>query len=173
MLQTTIVGNIGAAPTTQTTNGKEFTTFRVAHNDTWKDDAGNVHTNSVWIDCIMNGKPNVIQYLTPGTQVFVQGNTKMRVYSSQKDRCMKAGLTIQVQTIELLGGKRDEVPSRLYDTNGVQHDITKWYLSDCPNQKLMSQSGAEFQTDENGWVRKIESTDDTTANQDTKANAAQ
>lgn len=158
MLQTTVVGNIGAAPQTQSANGKEFTTFRIAHNDTWKDDAGNQHSNTVWVDCIMSGKPNVIQYLTPGTQVFVSGDTKLRVYSSQKDRCMKAGLQIKVNVIELLGGKRDDVPSRLYDSNGVQHDVSKWYLTDIKDTTLMSQQGRQFSVDANGWVKPIEPT---------------
>lgn len=173
MLQTTIVGNVGGTPTTQSANGKEFTSFRVAHNDTWKDDAGNQHSNTVWVDCILNGKPAVVEYLTPGTQVIVQGDTKLRVYSSQKDRCMKAGLSIRVQNIELLGNKRDEVPSRLYDANGVQHDVSKWFLTDVKNTPLMSQSGAQFQTDENGWVSKVQSNDETTPTDNTAADAAQ
>lgn len=155
MFQTTVVGNIGAAPQTQSSNGKEFTTFRIAHNDTWKDEAGNTHSNTVWVDCIMNGKPNVIQYLTPGTQVFISGDTKLRVYSSQKDRCMKAGLQISVRVLELLGVKRDDVPSRLYDSNGVQHDVTKWYLTDAKDTTLMSQQGREFIVDNNGWVKPV------------------
>lgn len=155
MLQTTVVGNIGGAPKTQSNNGKEFTTFRVAHNDTWKDETGNQHSNTVWVDCILNGKPAVVEYLTPGTQVIVQGDTKLRVYSSQKDRCMKAGLQISVRTIELLSGRRDEVPSRLYDENGVQHNVQKYYLTDAKNTTLMSQQGRQFSVDKKGWVTPI------------------
>lgn len=158
MLQTTVVGNIGAAPQTNSANGKEFTTFRIAHNDTWKDDAGNQHSNTVWVDCIMNGKPNVIQYLTPGTQVFVSGDTKLRVYSSQKDRCMKAGLQIKVNVIELLGGKRDDVPSRLYDSEGVQHDVTKMYFTDAKSIPLFSQQGKAYMADKKGRVTPVEPT---------------
>lgn len=163
MLQTTVVGNIGGAPKTQSNNGKEFTTFRVAHNDTWKDEAGNKHSNTVWVDCIINGKPAVIEYLTPGTQVIVQGDTKLRVYSSEKDRCMKAGIQISVRTIELLGGKRDEVPSRLYDENGVQHDVHKFYLTDIKNGKLRSQQGRQFITSEGGWVEPVNDNQEPTA----------
>lgn len=172
MLTTTIIGNVGAAPTTQVSNGKEFTTFRVAHNETWKDESGQSHTVSIWIDCILNGRPNVVQYLTPGTQVHVSGNTRLRVYSSKKDRCMKAGLTIQVQTIELLGGKRDDVPPRLYDDNGVQHDVSKYYLTDVQNCHLQSQSGTQYVTDEHGWITPVqtqepEADDNTPATQET------
>ena len=40
---------------------------------------------------------------------------------------MKAGLTIKVRNIELLGGFTDAVPSRLYDKDGVQYDVKKYY----------------------------------------------
>lgn len=100
----------------------------------------------------MNGHPKVAQYIKAGTQVVVIGRISLRVYSSEKDRCMKAGLTIQVESINLLGGASDEVPKRLYDDQGVQHDVKKWYLTDVKATTLKSLRGDQFKVDDNGWV---------------------
>lgn len=170
MLQTTIVGYIGADCEFKSHDGKDFVTFRVSHNDTWTDAAGQQHTNSIWVDCIMNGRPKVADYLKKGTQVICQGTTSLRVYSSQKDRCMKAGMTINVSRIELLGGKTDAVPSRLYDANGVEHLVVKLYLTDAKSCMLMSQNGAQFEVDKKGYVLPAETQNEpTTQSNDTEA----
>lgn len=152
MLQAILIGNIGADAKVNVKDGREFTTFRVAHNDTWTDANGTQHSNTLWVDCIMNGKPNVVEYLKQGTQVAIIGNVTLRTYSSEKDRCIKAGMTINVTRVELLGGRTDEVPSRLYDTNGVQHDVKKAYYTDAGTKALRSQRGQEYECDDKGWV---------------------
>lgn len=152
MLQLILVGNLGADALLQEKDGRKFTTFRVAHNDSWTDGNGQRHDNTIWVDCIMNEHPKVTEYLKQGQQVVVIGTVSLRVYSSQKDRCMKAGMTINVQRIELIGGQSDAVPSRLYDTNGVQHQVTKYYMTDVKSTLLVSSRGQHFDTDENGWV---------------------
>lgn len=155
MLQTILIGNIGADAQVQAKDGKEFTTFRVAHNDTWKDANGVDHSNVTWVDCIMSGKPAVQPYLKQGTMVAVIGNVTLRTYSSEKDRCIKAGMTINVVRVELLGGKGDDIPSRLYDKDGVMHDVKKAYYTDPGQKTLRSQRGQEYLVDENGWVTPV------------------
>lgn len=153
MLQTTVIGNVGADAQFQSKDGRDFVTFRVAHNDVWTDQAGQQHSSTIWVDCIMNGRPKVAEFIKAGTQVFISGRTSVRVYSSEKDRCMKAGITINVDTVQLLGGINDEVPRRLYDDNGVQHDVRKWYLTDVKSCVLRSQRGDQFEVDKKGWVQ--------------------
>ena len=161
MLQATVIGNVGANAQVQNKDGREFVTFRVAHNDTWTDAAGTQHSSVVWVDCIMNGRPKVAEFIKQGTQLVVIGTVRLRVYSSQKDRCMKAGITIHVDSVQLLGGASDEVPRRLFDENGVEHYVKKWYLTDVEDTQLMSQRGDRYNVDANGWVSPIlpESTD--------------
>lgn len=164
MLQVTLIGHIGSDAEVKSSNGREFTTFRVAHSDRWTDDAGQVHEQTTWVDCIMNGKPNVVEWLKKGQMVFVTGSSTLRVYSSQKDRCMKAGMTINVRQVELLGGKNDEIPNVLFDANtGAQLQVQKWYNvaslvrdeSQPEWYPLVSRSQERFIADRNGWVQKF------------------
>ena len=162
MFQGIVIGHLGSDAEFKNENGREFTTFRVANTDKWTDQSGQVHEETTWVDCIMNGKPGVFDYLKRGTQVYVSGSGKLRVYSSAKERCMKAGITIQVRSVELLGGKTDDIPRILYDANtGVQVDVSKLYNApslvrgeDQPEWvPLVSRSQERYVADRNGWVQ--------------------
>lgn len=152
MLQQILVGTLGADAQLQEKDGHKFTTFRVAHNESWTDAANQKHENTIWVDCILNDHPKVAEYLRRGQQVVVMGTTSLRIYSSAKDRCMKAGMTINVQRIELIGGASDPIPTKLYDSNGVQHDVQKWFQVDIRSCSLISSRGQQFTVDEYGWV---------------------
>lgn len=163
MLKVSLIGHLGANAEIKNANGKEFTTMRIAHTDKWKDAAGVSHEQTTWVDVIINDKPAVLPYLQRGQMVFVEGTCALRVYSSPKDRCMKAGLTINARSIELLGGKNDEIPAALYSpADGVEHKVTKhYYCEDIAMQdtitedvELHSRSGEIFNVSPQGWVTK-------------------
>ncbi len=165
MLQAIAIGHLGGDAEVKQANGNEFTTFRIAHTEKWKDDAEQVHENTQWIDVTINKKPAVLEYLKKGQQVFVSGSASLRVYSSAKDRCMKAGLTINARQIELIGGRGDEVPSILFSANtGVQIDVRKYYQAaelvrgdgDPEWYPLISRSQERFVADRNGWIVKFQ-----------------
>lgn len=156
MLTANVIGYLGGDAEFKGDQGREFVTFRVSHTDRWADQSGQVHENTQWVDCIMNGRPNVANFLKKGTCVYCSGRLSTRIYSSQKDRCMKAGITISVVSVELVGGKGDDVPSRLYDEQGVQHDIKKYYLSDVKGTFLFTPQGKKFAVDDSGWVFPLE-----------------
>lgn len=165
MLQAICIGHLGGDAEFKQSNGKEFSTFRLAHTDRWTDDAGQTHESTTWVDCIMNGRPNVIEYLKKGQLVYVSGSATLRVYSSPKERCMKAGLTINVRQVELLGGKNDDVPNVLYDAQtGAQVEVKKYYnvpslvrAADAQEwMPLISRSQERYVADRNGWVQKYE-----------------
>lgn len=102
MLQVVIIGHIGADAIVQSANGREFTSFRVAHTEKFKNDAGQVTETTTWVDCVMNGRPNVLEYLRKGTQVYVTGSCALRVYDSAKYHCKMAGMQCRVNRLELL-----------------------------------------------------------------------
>lgn len=155
MLLGTLIGNLGGNAEIKAVDGREFVTFRVAHNETNRAADGALIERVQWVDCTMScdgGRPAILPYLVAGTSVFIVGSLSSRVYSSAKDRCWKAGLTIRVQRIELLGGRSDVVPSRLYDDTGVQHDVTKCYHVGTKSCTMRDSRGNEYAIDANGWA---------------------
>lgn len=154
MFISTVIGNVGADAQVNNKDGREFITFRVAHNDVWTDQSGQQHSTTIWVDCIMNGHPKVTEYLKAGTMVSVIGTTTLRTYSSEKQRAIVAGAQIRVDSIQLLGGSTDDVPRRLFDDHGAMHDVHKAFYSDVKGCVLQSQRGDRFVVDENGWITK-------------------
>lgn len=153
MFKSIVIGNLGADAQVKESNGSKFVTFRVAHTESYTDQAGQKHESTTWIDCIMsNAESKVIPYLKKGVKVYVSGNCSLRVFSSAKYRQMMAGAQINVQSVELLGGSTDEVPRQLFDANGVIHTVSKYYFTDIKGVPLFSQSGQLFHADKKGWV---------------------
>lgn len=155
MLQVTLIGNLGGNAEVKVADGREFVTFRVAHNNTHTQADGTKVEQVQWVDCTMNctnGRPAILPYLVAGTMVCVTGTLSTRLYSSEKDRCFKAGLTIRNPKIELLGGAGDAVPRRLYDSQGIMVDVQKYYYANTKEKTLRDQRGREFHVDEKGWV---------------------
>lgn len=155
MLIATLIGNLGANAEIKTADGREFVSFRVAHNDSYKGADGNRVESSMWVDCTMscsNGRPAVLPFLTKGTAVCVVGQVSTRVYSSEKDRCMKAGLKIHVQRVELIGAAGDNCPRRLYTPDGVMIAVNKFYHVDTKEKLLYDQRGNAYEIAKGGWV---------------------
>lgn len=166
MLQTTVIGYLGSDAEYHNENGKEFSVFRVADTNRWEDASGVKHEETTWVDCILRGKPAVLPYLKKGTQVYAAGSTTLRVYSSAKDRCMKAGLTINVKQVELLGGKPEEIPSILYrQEDNAAVNIRKFYFAEGYYNNpgttpilLFGKNGSSYNILENGLVKKCDET---------------
>lgn len=155
MLQVTLIGNLGGNAEVKVADGREFVTFRVAHNEGFTLADGTKVERVQWIDCTMNcqnGRPAVLPYLLAGTMVCVIGTMSTRMYSSEKERCYKAGVTIRIQKLELLGGSGDAIPRRLYDSGGAMVDVVKYYHVDTKESMLRDQRGREYDVDKKGWV---------------------
>ena len=150
-----MIGNLGANAEIKAADGREFVTFRIAHNESYTGADGTKTEKSMWVDCTMsctNGRPAVLPYLVKGSAVCVVGNVSTRVYSSEKDRCMKAGLTIHVQKLELIGAQGDSVPRRLFTKDGVMVEINKYYHAQTTETMLIDQRGNQFTVAEGGWI---------------------
>lgn len=155
-----VIGNLGtdAEVKMQAESGRKFVTFKVADSSKWTDVKGIEHESVMWISCIINGDGgNVLPYLKKGTKVFVEGRPSYRVYSSQKDRAVKAGVDLAVTNIELCGGSSDDVPRQLVDNDGALVDVSKHYWCNGHNsQLLIGIHGGSYQVDANGFITKIQ-----------------
>ena len=165
MLESTVIGYLGADAEVKTSERGEFVTMRISHDDSWTDEAGNRHGATIWVDAVMscrNGRPSVLPFLLKGTLVFVRGSLSLRCYSSQKDKMMKAGATINVRDLQLLGGKVDSVPRQLCDeATGAVVPVFKYYYAERKNANLLDKYGNLYKCDENGWVTPVKADGDT------------
>lgn len=175
MFNSTIIGNLGADAEVRESNGKKFVVLSIADSRKVKANDGSEKTITNWYDAIIgNVEHPVLPYLKQGVKVCVQGSTSLRVFSSKKDRMMKAGATIHVDTIELCGGMSDDVPRRLIDPETAAiYDVTKhyWVAFDTKGMKkdamktLVDERGRQYIMNKTGFVKPVQEPEP--ANEDT------
>lgn len=160
-----LIGNLGADAKIVDNNGKPFISFNVADTDRWKDEGGNIHESTTWVQCTLNGgaaENKVFEYLKAGTKVFVMGRMRTRVYSSEKERRMVAGVNLYVMQVELVGGSSDEVPRKLIDPKDATiHNVYKAYyirqeeLASMSKQ-LVDKAGQLYDVNEYGFIIPVQ-----------------
>lgn len=175
MLKVEVIGNLGADAEVKEANGSKFVSFRVAHTDKWNTQSGEKREATSWLDCTMNNvESKVIPYLKAGVKVFVRGNGTLRVYSSPKERQMKAGLNIAVSEVELCGGSSELVPRQLIlPETGQLVDVTKHYWCPLDTKKLkadervllIDQRGNSYAMIKGGWIAPVTPEEAADANQ--------
>lgn len=162
MLKVEIIGNLGADAEVKEANGSKFVTMRVAHSVRIDDGTGDRRERTDWVDVVLsNTESKVIPFLKAGVKVFVRGNASLRAYSSPKDRCWKAGLSVSAFEIELVGGSSDEVPRELSDpeTGNLFH-VAKFYQTDVDTSKWKKENSCylvdkrmnQYVVVKGGWV---------------------
>lgn len=167
MFRIECIGNLGADCERKAEQGRTFFTFKVAHTEKWTNAQGQATEETIWVSCTMgeNLGNAVAQYLTKGRKVFVRGRGRLNVYSSAKDRCMKAGISCHVDEVELLGGESDAIPRQLVnnETKELVNVYKAYFVSqdEVPKDKegkpifpvsLSSQQGKRFLVTDNGFI---------------------
>lgn len=162
MLKCELIGNLGADVEIKESNGSKFATMRIAHTSRRETENGEKKESTIWVDVTYNNvESKVLPFLKAGVKVFIRGSLTLRVYSSQKDRCMKAGMTIAAQEIELCGGSTDEVPRQLIiPDRGQLVDVAKYYQANVDTTKwkqedkgyLVDAKGNQYDMIKGGWV---------------------
>lgn len=128
MLITTLIGNLGRDAEVKSADGRQFITFTIASTESYKKENGEREEKTQWVSCTLNQvTEKLLPYLKRGAKVCVIGRLSAKLYSSAKDRCLKAGLNLSVMHLELVSTNVDEVPRLLYDNDGVAYDVTKHY----------------------------------------------
>jgi single-strand DNA-binding protein len=160
-----LIGNLGADAKIVDNNGKPFISFNVADTDRWKDEGGNIHESTTWVQCTLNGgaaENKVFEYLKAGTKVFVMGRMRTRVYSSEKERRMVAGVNLYVMQVELVGGSSDEVPRKLIDPKDATiHNVYKAYYVRqeelaTMSKQLVDKAGMLYNVNEYGFIVPVQ-----------------
>lgn len=155
MLKAEIIGNLGGDAEVKVDNGRRYVQFSVADSRKYVTKDGVVQETTNWVSCFWSlADSEAVKYLKSGTRVFVRGNAELRIYSSQRERQMKAGLTINVQELELVGSlNSDVVPRELYKDDKTAVQVNKAYfvqgLDDV--NTLYDRRGNPYDV-KNGWV---------------------
>lgn len=159
MFTAQVIGNLGADAELKTINGKVYLTFRVAHSEKFTKQDGSQIEETTWISCISSQFTSLHQYLKRGQKVFVSGDCKASIVWKPKTRENVVGLSINVRSIELCGGsKQDDIPPMLYDEDGVQRIVTKLYWVDVTKDKvtnLWDSSSTQYVVNEQGFVLRL------------------
>ena len=166
MLKVEFIGNLGADAEIKEANGSKWVGMRAAHTTKYQTESGEDRSITTWVDInLSNSESKVIPFLKAGVKIFVRGNADLRVYSSKKDRMMKAGLTIHASEIELVGGSTDAVPRQLIvPDSGAIVDVAKYYQAnvDTKNWKkddtgyLVDTKGNQYTLIKGGWVAPMQ-----------------
>ena len=155
MFKIEVSGNLGADAQVKSDGGRTYVQFSVADTKRYKKEDGTEVEQTNWVSCFMRnpGSP-VIPYLKKGTRVWVRGNGELRLFSSAKDRMMKAGASVNVSEIELMGGSSDDVPRELVLPTGQICEVTKhyWLHADPKPEYVFDKRGNRYEVDPSGFV---------------------
>ena len=107
MIKLQIIGRLGKDCVVNTVGGKNVINFSAAHSEKYKDSQGNQQEKTTWVDCAYwTDRTALAQYLTKGTQVYVEGTPEIRTFTRQ-DGTAGASLSLRVRDVQLLGSSRD------------------------------------------------------------------
>lgn len=107
MIKMQIIGRLGKDCIVNTVSGKNVINFSAAHSEKYKDSQGVLQEKTVWVDCAYwTDRTAVAQYLTKGTQVYVEGTPEVRTFTRQ-DGTAGASLSLRVREVQLLGSSKD------------------------------------------------------------------
>jgi single-strand DNA-binding protein len=107
MIKMQIIGRLGKDCVVNTVNSKNVINFSVAHSEKYKDSQNNLQEKTIWVDCAYwTDRTAVAQYLTKGTQVFVEGQPEARSFQ-RNDGTPGSSLSLRVREVQLLGSKSD------------------------------------------------------------------
>lgn len=156
MLTVNLIGNLGADAEVKNIQGKVYLTFRVAHSERFTKADGTVVEETQWVSCITNQFVKLQEYLKKGQKVFVSGELKAQVVWAASVKTNVVGLSVNVRSIELCNYvNSDEVPPVLYDKDGIQHNVYKYYhtqLENTDNGYLYDSKAKEYIVSEQGFV---------------------
>lgn len=155
MMKLSVIGNLGADAEVIRDGGNVFVSLSIAHTERSKNGDGQIKETTQWISATINGDGGkLLEFLKKGTKIYAYGDMGLRLFHSEKDRMMKAGVNLYIRNIELIGANGDVVPKQLYDKNGIAHRIDKYYFcSDYKTGELYARSGEIFTIDESGWIK--------------------
>ncbi|MGH9526959.1 MAG: single-stranded DNA-binding protein, partial [Terriglobales bacterium] len=116
----TLLGHLGKDPELKyTPSGQAVTKFSMATSERWKDKNGEWQDRTEWHNIVLWAKmaETANQYLTKGSQVFIEGRLQTRSWDD-KDGKKHYMTEIVAQDMVLLGGRGGGEPRRAAAPSG-------------------------------------------------------
>ena len=110
MIDLTIIGNIGNDAVIKDFNGRKFISFNVAHSRRYTDAQGNSKERTTWVSVLKyttEESPRLLQRLTKGTQVYVEGEPSVRAWTDAQGNA-QAAINLSADRIELLSSRKSD-----------------------------------------------------------------
>lgn len=147
-----LVGNLAAEPEYRVLNNGNncVATVSLATNESFKDQQGNVQERTEWHRLVFWGKLADIahQYLTKGSQIYVEGKIRTRSYDDQQTGERKYVTEIQVLDLQMLGSKpqgQNQSQQNSQQPQGQQWQPKQQQQRWQPQQPAQSQQGYQQQ----------------------------
>lgn len=104
MIKLRAIGHLGKDVVINNINGKNVLNFTVAHTEKYRDNQGNNHEKTTWLDCSWwTDSTAIANYLKKGKQVYVEGTPEARAFTRQ-DGSAGSSFSVRVREVQLLGG---------------------------------------------------------------------
>lgn len=116
-----LIGRLGRDPEVRyMPNGEAVCNFSVATSESWKDSNGQKQERSEWHNITMYRKLAEIagQYLTKGSQVYLEGKIQSRKYTD-KNGVERTAYDIIVNEMKMLGGSNNDGQQAQQAKNGT------------------------------------------------------
>ncbi|ACT96684.1 single-stranded DNA-binding protein [Dyadobacter fermentans] len=139
MKQIQIIGNLGRDAKIFSSNGSEFISFSVAVNDDYTNANGERIERTDWFN-VTTTRLSLLQYLTKGTKVFVQGPIRSKPFTKE-DGSTVVDINVSATWVQLLGtpGTAEAAPAQQSRVNPDPEGI---------NQDLMAEMAAQNESDD-------------------------
>ena len=116
MIKLMVIGNLGKDCIVNTVNGKNVINFSVAHTEKFKDSTGAQREKTTWVECAYwTDRTGIAPYLKKGQQVYAEGTPEVRTYQTN-DGKNGASLSLRVQTVQLVGGRTENLGGPAQDS---------------------------------------------------------
>jgi single-strand DNA-binding protein len=115
-----VVGNVGNDPEMRyTPNGVAVTSFSLANNETWKNQAGEKQEKTTWFRVTFwrGSAESVAQWVKKGDRLLVEGKVEAHAYINKAGEAA-ASLELTANHWEFTGSKRDAERDPARDDEG-------------------------------------------------------
>lgn len=137
----TLAGNLTRDPEMRfTTSNTAVANIGIAVNRKWKDNAGKVNEDVLFIDCEAWGRTAEVinEHLRKGDPIFIEGRLKLDQWED-RDGGKRSKIKVVVESFQFIGGRRDDEPRG--------RESTRQAMADSPQGKPVMATGPHVAVD--------------------------